>query len=116
MRKLNLKPYNIKIMDRETGEPQEILYPIIQNLEQLVTAPQQQNTPHDGLTLARIFVQIRNDTQKKPFGIVLLEESDYNLIKTKYMNFKGVTMNETELTKRIQDAEQVEVKEKKEKT
>lgn len=114
MRKLNLKPYNITIT-QPNGTQQTIPYPIIQNLEQLVTAPQQQLTPTELMTLARIFTQIRTDVLKKPYDIVLLENADYNTLKTKYMNFKGVTLNEIELTKRILDAEQVEVKEKKEK-
>lgn len=107
MRKLDLKKYTISVRD-EKGVTQLIPYDFKESLIQLMFHP---NLQLSGKALLE--TNIVAEKLIKADKEVLLEEDEYNKIKSAIDNFKGFSKNEVRLVERIYNCPQVDVKEKK---
>jgi len=114
MRKLIIKDYNVDGMD-EQGTIITIPYNVRRSIDNVMLASgpmtSQQLSGSDLLRNARISQKI---TMCKE-GFILLEESEYQIMRQSFESFKGYGRNEVELVRRVYEAEKVEVQEKKKK-
>ena len=108
MRKLDLKKYTISVKD-EKGVTQSIPYDFKESLIQLMFHPNLQLSGK-ALLETNIVAEKLIKTDKE----VLLEEDEYNKIKSAVDNFKGFSRNEVELVERINNCPQIDIKENKE--
>lgn len=115
MRKLNVKNYNITVLQLEDNEPKEkvIPYDVKKSIEGVMLASgpmtEQRLSMPDLLRNARIAQKV---TMSKD-GFALLEESEFQHVKQSFDAFRGFGINDVELCKRIENVETVEVQEKK---
>lgn len=111
--KINIKPYMVTLRG---PEPKTIPYDVVTSIENIVMAAGQQTKKQLGmaelLRLDKILDKFRAAVKK---GEVLLEESEYKAVKQRFDDFTGVGLFEVELCKRINEPEEVEVKEVKSK-
>lgn len=113
MRKLNLAPYQVRSgINPETGDPVLVNYNVKQTIETIMLASGEATSQR--LTMAELLR--RADTARKiadcPEDEILLEENEYQYVKAGFDAFKGFSVNEVELCRRIEGAETVEVTEK----
>lgn len=113
MKKINVKSYNIKMVTSEGIK--EVPYDVVTSIRNVVLASgqatNQQLSMVDLLRNSKVLDKLEANIDKK--GFVLLEDSDYNIIKKSFNLFKLFGINEVELCKRIEEAETVDVKEVK---
>lgn len=112
MKELNLEPYQITILNRNeaTGqlEPTQGPYDVKGSLIGLLFTRDLQLTAKDLLErdpLGRKIADAQTPT-------ILLEESEYMILKKAIDTFKGYTRNEVELVKRVLEAKTVAVEKK----
>jgi hypothetical protein len=116
-RKINLKEYMIEIFDPNADEGGKIVkrpYNVKLSIENIMLASgrggQGQNlSMPELLRNARIAQKI---TASKD-GFVLLEEEEFRHVQASFSAFRGFDRNAVELCKRIDEAETVDVEEKK---
>lgn len=121
MKKIDLKPYSVegRVLDEETNQikTMKMPYDVVMSIENIVLASgqmtNQQLTMAALLRASRVVEDLKAQSLKQ--GFALLEEADYNIIKSGFDAFKGFGLNEVELCRRIEEAETVEVEEKEEK-
>jgi len=107
MRKLDLKKYNIEVKD-EKGVTQSIPYDFKESLIHLMFHP---NLQLSGKVLLE--TNIVAEKLIKADKEILLEEDEYNKIKSAIDNFKGFSKNEVRLVERIYNCPTIDIKEKK---
>ena len=107
MRKLDLKKYTISIRDAK-GVTQSIPYDFKESLIQLMFHP---NLKLSGKALLE--TNIVAEKLMKADKEILLEEEEYNKIKSAIDGFQGFSQNEVRLVERIYNCPQIDVKEKK---
>jgi len=107
MRKLDLKKYTISVRD-EKGVTNIIPYDFKESLIQLMFHPNLQLSGKE-LLKTNIVVERLIKADKE----ILLEEDEYNKIKSAIDNFKGFSKNEVRLVERVYNCPIVDVKEKK---
>ena len=107
MRKLNLEKYTISVRDAN-GAIETKPYDFKESLIQLMFHP---NLRLSGKTLleTNIVAEKIMEADKE----ILLEEEEYNKVKSSIDQFEGFTRNEVELVKRIIECPEIDVKEKK---
>lgn len=115
MRKLNLAQYTTRAaVDPETGEDVFVPYDVKRSIEAIMMASGEATSQR--LTMAELLR--RADVARKiadcPEDFILIEENEYQYVKAGFDAFKGFSINEVELCRRIEGAETVEVEEKKE--
>ena len=115
MRKLNLKPYEIRAaIDLDTGEDVWAPYDVKRSIENVMMASGEMTSQK--LSMAELLR--RADVARKiadcPEDFILIEENEFQYVKKGFDAFQGFSINEVELCRRIEDAETVEVTEKKE--
>ena len=106
MRKLDLKKYTVSIRDAK-GVTQSIPYGFKESLIQLIFHP---NLRLSGKALLE--TNIVAEKLMKANKEILLEEEEYNKIKSAIDRFEGFTQNEVKLVERIYNCPQIDVKEK----
>ena len=106
MRKLDLKNYTVKMLNPD-GTFKEEPYKFKDAIINLMFHP---NLRLSGKALleTNIVAEKLMEANKE----ILLEEEEYNKIKSAIDGFEGFTKNEVELVKRITDCPEIEVKEK----
>lgn len=102
MYKLNLKPYKV-----DNGKGGEADYDVKQSITTILFAPAQQLDGKSLIDTSKVSDKIENAKDE-----VLLEDSEYNIVKEAFRKFKGLGKTEIELAKRVEEAEQVEVEAK----
>lgn len=111
-RKINLKNYTIEVFDPKTEKMVPNPYDVARSIENILCAngqlTKQRLSMPDLLRNARLGVKIKNAGKE-----VLIDEAEYQLVKNSFEAFQNFGINEVELCKRIDEAEIVEVKEKK---
>jgi len=112
VKKINLKNYTVQVPTPEGMK--DVPYDVMQSIENIVCASGQSTSqrlsPSELLARNRLLVKMRAETKK---DIVLLSIEDYNVVKAAFDAFSGVGLPEVELCKRVLEAEDVEVEEKK---
>lgn len=114
VKKINIKPYTVELPTPEGKRP--IPYDVVTSIENVVLASgqmtSQQLSMAEVLRRDRIMSKIRGQEKK---GFALLEDADFSVIQEGFKAFKGFGLNEVELCKRIDQAEDITVKEVKKK-
>ena len=115
MRKLNLAPYMIRAgINPEDGSDIIVPYDVKRSIENVMLATGEMTTQK--LNMSELLR--RADTARKiadcPDDEILIEEHEYNFVKKGFDAFTGFGLNEVELCRRIENAETVQVEEKKE--
>ena len=108
MRKLGLKHYTVQIRDLKTGELETQPYDFKDAIINLMFHP---DLKLSGTRLLE--TNIIAEKIMKADKEIMLEEADYNKIKSAVDSFTGFTRNEVELVKRVTDCPKIDVKEKK---
>jgi len=115
VKKINIKPYTIEVPTPE-GNKRSIPYDVVTSIENVVLATGQMTSQKLSmpqlLKAATIIEKIRAQEKK---GFALLEDADFTIIKQGFDAFSGFGLNEVELCKRIDQVEDVKVKEVKKK-
>jgi hypothetical protein len=88
-----------------SGQPEKIEYPFNANLIEMLFNPQLKLQAKDIIEREPIYKKI-----KKAKDFVLLEDAEYNLLKHAIENTKGLRLMDIEMVKRVQNAEDYEVK------
>jgi hypothetical protein len=114
MRKLNLAPYQIRAaIDPETGEDVMVPYDVKRSIENVMLASgemtSQKLNMSELLRRADVARKIADCSEDE----ILLEEDEFQYVKKGFDAFQGFSINEVELCRRIENAETVEVQEKK---
>ena len=107
MRKLNLEKYMISVRDAN-GVTKTVPYDFKESLIQLMFHP---NLRLSGKVLLE--TNIIAEKLMKADKDILLEEEEYNKIKSAIDGFEGFTRSEVKLVKRITECQEIDVKEKK---
>ena len=115
MRKLNLAPYMIRAaINPEDGSDIMAPYDVKRSIENVMMATGEVTTQKLGMAellrradVARKIADCEEDS-------ILIEENEYQYVKKGFEAFQGFGINEVELCRRIENAETVEVTEKKE--
>jgi len=107
MRKLDLKKYTISVRD-EKGVTNIIPYDFKESLIQLMFHPELRLSGK-----ALLETNIVAEKILKADKEILLEEDEYNKIKSAIDGFKGFSKNEVKLVERIYNCPKIDVKEKK---
>uniref|UniRef100_A0A6M3LCT3 Uncharacterized protein n=1 Tax=viral metagenome TaxID=1070528 RepID=A0A6M3LCT3_9ZZZZ len=107
MRKLDLKSYTVEVRDAG-GKVITIPYDFKESVIQLMFHP---NLRLSGKALLE--TNIVTEKLMKADKEILLEEEEYNKIKSAIDGFEGFSKNEVELVKRITNCPKIEVKENK---
>lgn len=113
MRKINLKQYMIETID-ETGKVIKVPYDVKRSIENILLA----TGPYTKQTLSMVDLLRNARIAEKVLAakdFILIEEHEFQIIKESFEAFRKFGINEVELCKRIDEAETVEVKEKKQK-
>jgi len=105
MRKLDLKKYTVSVRDAN-GVNKTIPYDFKESLIQLMFHPELKLSGK-ALLETNLLAEKILKTDKE----ILLEEADYNKIKSAVNNFKGFSKNEVELVKRVLECPEIKVKE-----
>lgn len=107
MRKLNLKGYTVSVRDAKGGI-QSIPYNFKDSLIELMFHP---NLKLSGMALLE--TNIIAEKIMKADKEILLEEADYQKIKSAVDGFNGFSKNEVELVRRVLECPEIKVKEEK---
>jgi len=105
MRKLNLEKYTISVRD-EKGNIRSLPYDFKTSLIELMFHP---NLRLSGKALLE--TNIMAEKIMKADKEILLEEADYQKIKSAIDGFQGFSKNEVELVKRVLECPEIKVKE-----
>jgi len=107
MKKINVKDYFLEVSTNEGTK--KFPYNVMTSIENIVCASgqatSQRLTPSELLERYRILTKMRNNIDKD--GNVILEDSEYNIIKKGFDAFSGVGINEVELCKRVYEVEDI---------
>lgn len=103
MKKIDLKPYKIKLLNRE-GQPVEVDYSIKESIVNLLLSPELKLNGRD-LLLAHKLASKVEDYDKES---ILLETIEYDKIVKAVDTFKGFGKNDVEFCRRILEAESVD--------
>lgn len=103
MRRLTLEPYGFVVLGTEEERP----YDVVSSVIALLTHPGRQLGVEGILAVGRIVDKVRNAN-----GSVLLEESEYAELLAAINSFRGYSLGDIELVKRVQSAPTVDVAEK----
>lgn len=115
MRKLNLAPYQIRAaIDPETGEDIMAPYDVKRSIENVMLASGEVTSQRLNMSDLLRISEVARKIADCPEDTILIEENEYQMVKKGFDAFKGYSINEVELCKRIEHAETVEVTEKKE--
>jgi len=106
MRKVDVSNYPINVKNPVTGELVEVDYNVQEMLVGVLLHPSLKLT---GLELYKRAPLA--DKIKKADGTLLLEEDEYAKLKNSVNTIQGFGMNDTELVKRVIEAEEVSVAE-----
>lgn len=101
MRKIELTEYEVEDEDRR------IPYNVKLSLENALYSHDLHLTAQELLNNDRLAQKIKKST-----GSILLEESEYEQIRSAFMGIKGFTKNDVELVNRVLNAVSIEVTEK----
>ena len=105
MRKITLEPYQVKV--RTTEGEKEVQYGIKESFVGILFNP--------GLKLGGTAILKQNELAEKIMlsdGDVLLEEEEYQRIRTAIETVEGLGKNDVEFVRRILEAKEVSVQEK----
>ena len=105
MRKLDLKVYTVSVRDAN-GVTKSIPYNFKESVIELMFHP---NLKMSGKALLE--TNIIAEKIMKADKEILLEEADYQIIKSAVDGFKGFSKNEVELVKRVLECPEIKVKE-----
>ena len=108
MRKLNLSDYSVRIT-LQTGEKTEMPFQVRESLVVVMFNPDLRLGCHDALRNNILASKIEQCKEDK----LLIEETEYAVLKNAIEAYKGYGRNEVELINRVLNAETVEVTEKK---
>ena len=106
MRKLELKPYEVKIRNTQ-GQLNALPYDFKDAIINLIFHPDLKLSGK-ALLETNIVAEKIMEADKE----IMLEEAEYNKIKSAIDSFKGFTRNEVELVKRVTECPKIDVKEK----
>jgi hypothetical protein len=113
LRKINLKPYKVSITTPEGIK--EFDYDIKTSIESILLSSgpmtEQKLSMVEVLRNARLAEKIKSAQDD-----ILLEESEYSTLKQSFDAFKGYSGNEVEMCRRVQEADHVDVQEKRKKS
>lgn len=109
MRRVNLESYTIQLRDRDSGEQVEAPYDVKTSLINVLFHPDLELQATELLERDKLAHKILDCSN----GFVLLEDAEYGKLEDSLEVCKGLTRNDVEFVKRIREAEQVEVEEKK---
>ncbi|MFC1709492.1 hypothetical protein ACFL2J_05530 [Candidatus Omnitrophota bacterium] len=110
-RKLNLKAYFVQNTDPMTPDKKETEYDVKEGLANIITSPQQKHKGFRQLVfddLARKVLNCKSDS-------IILEQAEYDMLHRCCDGISGYSRNDSELLRRVQDAPEVEMQEKKKK-
>ena len=108
MRKLGLEHYTVQIRDLKTGKLDTQPYDFKDAIINLMF--------HPNLRLNRVALLETNILAEKILKAdkdIILEEEEYNKVKSAIDGFEGFTRTEVELVKRVTECPEIDVKEKK---
>lgn len=108
MKKINLKEYEIEVK-LSNGESKKIPYNVRETLVSLLFHPDMKLGGRDLLIAQKLATKIEDCKEDE----ILLEAVDFEKLSRAFDTFKGFGRNEVELVKRILEAPDVEVTEKK---
>ena len=111
MRKLALDNYPV-VLNRGNGKKDTIWYEMAESAAGLLMLPQRQLTGLQLLKAAKIADAIREAGEKGQEDI-LLDEAQWNELRTAAETVRGLGQNEVEMLRRIVEAPQVDVEEAK---
>jgi len=106
MRKLNLESYTVSVRDTD-GTMKLMPYSFKDSVIELMFHPKLKLTGK-----ALLETNIVAEKIMKADKEILLEEADYNRIKSAVDSFEGFSKNEIELVKRVTECPEIKVKEK----
>lgn len=113
-RKINVEDYKVQVTT-PNGE-KELPYNVVNSFENVLLASgpatKQKLNMSQVLKNAKIADKMKQTVKNKE-KYVLLEESEYSLLKASFEQFQMFGVNEVELCKRVNNAEIVDVKEVK---
>lgn len=108
MKKINLKPYDVKWTDKE-GKEQTTPYDVKSSLINILFHPVLKLAGRDLLKAHKLAEKIEECNE----DIILLEDHDYMKLKNAAESIKGFTKNDVEFVQRVLEAEDADVQEKK---
>lgn len=105
MKKINLENYMV-IIKNQKGEDVSVSYDIKGSIKNVIFDSRQQLDAIKLFEVMDIWKKIKDQESS-----VILEESEYNILKRSIDIFKGYNENDYEFVKRIKEAENYEIKE-----
>lgn len=110
-RKINLRPYKVNVGRRDDGgKLLEQEYAVRESLAQILLSPQLRLTGQQLFDRRMLYEKIKNGG-----GELLLDESEYEMLRDAVARFQGGGPNEMEMISRVFEAEEVEMEERKKK-
>jgi len=113
MRKLNLKSYLVPFRDTNTNEITNIPYALRDSIEAILLATGEATTQRLSMRELLENAGIAQKIKGAEEDFVLLEEDEFQKVKRAFDAFRGFSRADVEMCKRIEEAEVVEVSEKK---
>lgn len=106
MRRIDLSDYDVEV-DLPDGKVENTPYLVKKSLVNMMYSQEIQLTARGLLENDRVAQKIAGSN-----GVALLEEEEYNRVKTALESLKGLSKQDVTLVNRVFDAQQVEVTEK----
>jgi len=106
MRKINIESYEV-VVPGVDGKKKTDTYDMKESLGICLLHPTLQLTGRELLVRGKILDKIEQAN-----GELILENAEYNKLKTSFEQVKGFSKNDLEMVDRVLNAEEIEVKEK----
>lgn len=110
-RKINLRPYRVNVGRRDDGGKSLMKeYAVKESLASILLSPQLRLTGQQLFDRRPLYEKIKNGRNE-----LLLDDSEYEMLRNAVARFQGGGPNEIELIARVFEAEEIEVEERKKK-
>lgn len=100
-------------MNPETGEDVVISYNLRPSIEMIMLASGEMTSQRLNMSELLRRADVARRIADCPDDFILLEEHEYQMVKAGFDAFRGFSLSEVEMCRRVENAETVEVTEKK---
>lgn len=114
MRKIQVENYMVPMRD-EQGNMVPKPYNVKESMVSCLLHPVLKLTGRELLLRGKLATRIEEAEIKEGKGYILVEEADYAKLKKAFETIEGFTKSDMELVRRVLEAEEIEVKEAKDK-
>ncbi|MBE9570161.1 MAG: hypothetical protein IMF11_06025 [Proteobacteria bacterium] len=112
MRKIQLGNYMVQMQNPE-GKLAPTPYRVKESLVSCFLHPSLRLTGRELLLRSKLATRIEEAEIKKGNGYILVEDTDYHKLKKAFETIEGFTKSDMELVRRVLEAEEVQVTERK---